>query len=97
MINARVARPTGHHTMKPRIVSTIQAGFPNSSSFATIGMKASPVNVNYSYILTGVDLDDKWSEPRQCGRRTRAGRRYGQNVELDQHRRLQQILRRHAK
>jgi hypothetical protein len=40
MMNARVARPTGHHTIKPRIVSAIQAGFPNSSSFATIGMKA---------------------------------------------------------
>src|SRR5215469_15647614 len=43
MMNARVARPTGHHTMKPRIMSAIQAGFPNSSSFATIGMKASPL------------------------------------------------------
>jgi hypothetical protein len=27
--------------MKPRIISAIQAGFPNSSSFATIGMWAS--------------------------------------------------------
>jgi hypothetical protein len=43
MMNARVARPTGHHTMKPRIIIAIQAGFPNSSSFATIGMKASPL------------------------------------------------------
>jgi hypothetical protein len=42
-MNARVARPTGHHTMKPRIMSAIQAGFPKSSSFAMIGMKASPL------------------------------------------------------
>jgi hypothetical protein len=45
--------------MKPRIVSTIQAGFPNSSSFATIGMKASPVNVNYIYMLMGLGLGVK--------------------------------------
>src|SRR5262249_9438797 len=63
MINARVARPTGHHTMKPRIVSTIQAGFPNSSSFATIGMKASPVNVNYISTLMDLDPGVKRSEP----------------------------------
>src|SRR5262249_34839685 len=50
MMNAKVARPTGHHTMKPRITRAIQAGFPNSSSFTTIGMKASLVNVNYIYI-----------------------------------------------
>src|SRR5712671_1369968 len=50
MMKAKVARPTGHQTTKPRIVSAIQAGFPNSSSFATIGMWASHVNVNYIYI-----------------------------------------------
>src|SRR5262249_20791647 len=95
MINARVARPTGHHTMKPRIVSTIQAGFPNSWTFERIAMRASPVNVNYIYILVGLDLGVKWSEPRLCGRRTIASRGQAQTVEIDQHRRLQQILRRH--
>ena len=50
MMKAKVARPSGHQTTKPRIVSAIQAGFPNSSSFATIGMWPSTVNVNYIYI-----------------------------------------------
>jgi hypothetical protein len=42
MMNAKVARPSGHQMKKPRIISAIQAGFPNSSSFATIGILASP-------------------------------------------------------
>jgi hypothetical protein len=42
MMNAKVARPSGHQTKKPRIMSAIQAGFPNSSSLATIGILASP-------------------------------------------------------
>jgi hypothetical protein len=42
MMNAKVARPTGHHTMNPRIASATQAGFPNSSSFATIGIADHP-------------------------------------------------------
>src|SRR5262249_13053741 len=33
-----------------RIMSAIQAGFPNSSSFATIGIVASPVNVNHIHM-----------------------------------------------
>jgi len=41
MMKAKVARPTGHQMTKPRIISAIQAGFPNSSSFAKIGMWAS--------------------------------------------------------
>src|SRR3954466_7244576 len=53
MMKAKVARPTGHQTTKPRIMRAIQAGFPNSSSFATIGMWASSVNVKYIYIATG--------------------------------------------
>jgi hypothetical protein len=38
MMKARVARPSGHHTKKPRIINAIQAGFPNSSSLAAMGM-----------------------------------------------------------
>jgi hypothetical protein len=41
IMNAKVARPSGHQMKKPRITSAIQAGFPNSSSFATIGIVAS--------------------------------------------------------
>jgi hypothetical protein len=52
IINAKVARPSGHQMKKPRIMSAIQAGFPNSSSFATIGIFASPANVNHIYIIT---------------------------------------------
>jgi hypothetical protein len=40
-MNAKVARPSGHQMKKPRIMSAIQAGFPKSSSFATIGMASS--------------------------------------------------------
>jgi hypothetical protein len=40
-VKTKAARPIGHQTMKPRIVSAIQAGRPNSSSFATIGMMTS--------------------------------------------------------
>jgi hypothetical protein len=38
MMNAKVARPSGHQMKKPRIMRAIQAGFPNSSSFATSGI-----------------------------------------------------------
>ena len=41
MMKTKAARPIGHQTMKPRIISAIQAGRPNSSSFATIGMMTS--------------------------------------------------------
>jgi hypothetical protein len=37
-MNAKVARPSGHQMRKPRIMSAIQAGFPSSSSFTTIGI-----------------------------------------------------------
>jgi hypothetical protein len=37
-MKARMARPNGHHQIKLRIIRTIQAGFPNSSSFVAIGM-----------------------------------------------------------
>src|SRR5215467_564369 len=50
IMNAKVARPSGHQMKKPRIMSAIQAGFPNSSSFATIGIAASTVNVNHIYM-----------------------------------------------
>jgi hypothetical protein len=49
-MTAKVASPSGHQTKKPRIMSAIQAGFPNSSSFATIGIAASFVNVNHIYM-----------------------------------------------
>jgi hypothetical protein len=50
-MKARMARPNGHHQTKPRIISAIQAGFPNSSILAAIGM-AGPheMNVNNIYI-----------------------------------------------
>jgi hypothetical protein len=41
MMNASVARPSGHQNQNPRIMRAIQAGLPNSSSFATMGMTAS--------------------------------------------------------
>src|SRR5262245_1648010 len=53
MMNAKVPRPSGHQTKKPRIMSAIQAGFPNSSSLAIIGILASPVNVNHIYMARG--------------------------------------------
>jgi hypothetical protein len=37
-MKARITRPNGHHAKKPRIIRTIQAGFPNSSILAAIGM-----------------------------------------------------------
>jgi hypothetical protein len=33
-----MARPKGHQAQKPKIISAIQAGFPNSSILAAIGM-----------------------------------------------------------
>jgi hypothetical protein len=50
-MKARMARPNGHHQTKPRIISAIQAGFPNSSILAAIGMtETSRLNVNNVYI-----------------------------------------------
>jgi hypothetical protein len=37
-MKARMAMPNGHHQMKLRIINAIQAGFPNSSILAAIGM-----------------------------------------------------------
>src|SRR5262249_42309379 len=44
--------PTGHHIMKPRIMRTIQAGLPISSSFATIGMTSSRLCVAQNAVRT---------------------------------------------
>jgi hypothetical protein len=33
-----MTRPNGHQAQKPKIINTIQAGFPNSSILAAIGM-----------------------------------------------------------
>jgi hypothetical protein len=50
-MKARTARPNGHHQIKLRIINAIQAGFPNSSILAAIGMAgASRMNVNNIYI-----------------------------------------------
>src|SRR5262245_16411709 len=57
IMNAKVARPSGHQMKKPRIMSAIQAGFPNSSSLATIGIVASPVNVNHIYMAKTIWAD----------------------------------------
>jgi hypothetical protein len=38
MVKARMARPIGHQAMNPRTIRTTQAGLPNSSSFAVIGI-----------------------------------------------------------
>src|SRR5262249_32007019 len=51
IMNAKVASPSGHQMKKPRIMSAIQAGFPNSSSLATMGIVASFVNVNHIYMV----------------------------------------------
>src|SRR5262249_21802342 len=56
IMNAKVARPSGHQMKKPRIISAIQAGFPKSTSFATIDIAASPVNVNHIYMVRSFGL-----------------------------------------
>src|SRR5215470_15096826 len=67
MMKASVARPSGHQRQKQRTMRAIQAGLPNSSSFATIGMMASRflnvggyvtlgVNVNHIYINTSAPI-----------------------------------------
>jgi hypothetical protein len=38
MRKARTAKPIGQYTIKAKTKSAIQAGFPSSSSLATIGM-----------------------------------------------------------
>ncbi len=75
MIKAKVARPTGHQITKPRIINAIQAGFPNSSSFATIGMSASPVNVNNIHIAKA--MPPRCQERASPGTSTPAGQRAG--------------------
>src|SRR6516225_7648351 len=53
IMKARMARPNGHHQIKLRIINAIQAGFPNSSILAAIGMAgASRMNVNNIYIAS---------------------------------------------
>src|SRR6516225_1814164 len=51
IMKARMARPNGHHQIKLRIINAIQAGFPNSSILAAIGMaRGLTMNVNNIYI-----------------------------------------------
>jgi hypothetical protein len=51
MTNARTANPTGHQIMKPRIVSTIQAGLAEFVELCGDGhADPSRVNVNNIYI-----------------------------------------------
>jgi hypothetical protein len=67
MMNARTMRPTGHHTMKPRIIRRIQTGRPNSSSFATtqVGNHTFRATGITAYLKSGGSLESRrHGEPR---------------------------------
>src|SRR3954453_10905442 len=87
MMKTKVARPIGHQTTKPRIMRAIQAGFPNSSSFATIGMWASSVNVKYIYIAIG-GRPACQAGPSRDGGLPGPGQVQAQAAQIDQHRGL---------